>query len=94
MGEIFQERIIKKFNSYIESNDLSGAELFLDGLLCFDAPEDMPWDYVYQKVYLHACLKKRKNFVDWLRPYFEKLDTIDRIALRQMFAYGNYLLNK
>ncbi len=88
------EEIIKKFKSYIDVNDLSGAVLFYDGLLCFDAPEDLPWDYMYQKVYLHACLKKRRNFVEWLTGLFEALEPIQRIALRQMFAYGRYLLEK
>jgi hypothetical protein len=90
----FQEEIIKEFKSYIEYNDLSGAILFYDGLICFDAPPDLAWDYIYQKVYLHACLKKRRNFVDWLKTLYERLDDFGRIALRQMFAYGNYLLEK
>ena len=88
------EEIIKKFKSYIDVNDLSGAELFYDGLRCFDAPEDLPWDYMYQKVYLHACLKKRRNFVDWLITLFGDLEPIQRIALRQLFPYGRYLLEK
>ena len=92
--EEFQEKIIKKFKSYIDYNDLSGGILFYDGLVCFDAPEDLAWDYIYQKVYLHACLKKRRNFVDWLLTLRERLDPIEHIALRQMFAYGKYLLEK
>ena len=84
------EDILKRFKSYIDVNDLSGAQGFFLGL----AEEDLPWDYLYQKVYLHACLKKRRNFVDWLNTLFEALEPIQRIALRQMFAYGRYLLEK
>ena len=57
-----ETEIIKKFKSYIECNDLSGAILFYDALICFDAPEDLPWDYVFQKVYLHACLRPVRIF--------------------------------
>jgi hypothetical protein len=85
------EPVLKRFKSYVDSDDLSGAQLFLQSASDL---EDLPWDYVYQKIYLHACLKKRKRFVDWLDSLFEFLDPIEKVALRQMFAYGRYLLNK
>ena len=86
------EEIVKRFKSYINLDDLSGAQGFFAGLAEEEA--ELPWDYLYQKVYLHACLKKRRNFVEWLTGLFEALEPIQRIALRQMFAYGRYLLEK
>jgi len=86
-----RETVIKRFKSFVELNDLSGAQLFLAGI---SGDDDLPWDHVYQKVYLHACLKKRGEFVAWMDNLFEALEPIQKIALRQMFAYGRYLLHK
>lgn len=49
------------------------------------------WDYIYQTVYLHACLKHKTEIVDWMKTLFPLLPTITQIAMRQVFAYGNYL---
>ncbi len=84
------EQVLKRFKSYVETDDLISAQAFLAGLVT----EDLPWDHLYQKVYLHACLKKRRAFVEWMDTLFETLEPIQKIALRQMFAYGRYLLNK
>ena len=86
--------VVKRFKSYVETDDLISAQGFLMGLVQDPDCEDLPWDHVYQKVYLHACLKKKHAFVEWLNTLFETLEPIEKIALRQMFAYGRYLLNK
>ncbi len=87
--------VVKRFKSYVETEDLNGAQGFLAGLVSdSDEASTIAWDHVYQKVYLHACLKKKRAFVDWIMSLFEMLDTIEKIALRQTFAYGKYLLNK
>ena len=50
------------------------------------------WQYLYQKVYLHACLKKKVEIVDWLTSLFPSFDPVSQIAMRQMFPYGRHLL--
>lgn len=55
---------------------------------------DLPWDVIYKDVYLHACLKKKPLIVNWLLEVYESLDPITKIALKQLFPYGRYLLNK
>jgi hypothetical protein len=55
---------------------------------------DLPWDVVYKDVYLHACLKKKPLIVNWLLEVYESMDPITKIALKQLFPYGRYLLNK
>lgn len=52
------------------------------------------WDFIFQKIYLHAALKKQKHICEWLNTIFTQFDPIQQIALRQMFSYANYLLNK
>lgn len=56
--------------------------------------EDIAWDHVFLKVYIHACLKKRRDVAEWLTSLYNEFDPIEQIALRQTFAYGKYLLNK
>ncbi len=56
--------------------------------------QSLPWEYIYQKLYLHACLKKKRRIVTWLDSLYSLLDPIQQIALRQMFSYGRYLLAK
>jgi len=70
----------------------------LEGLKeLFDEIYDMSgisWDVVYKDVYLHACLKKKPLIVNWLLEVYETMDPITKIALKQLFPYGRYLLNK
>ena len=54
----------------------------------------LPWDTLFKDLYLHACLKKQRRIVDWLIALYETLPPIQKIALRQTFAYGRYLLSK
>jgi hypothetical protein len=57
----------------------------------FDRPPD--WPYIFQKVYLHACLKGRHEAAAWMQNVlFKTLDPIQQIALRQIFPYGRVLL--
>ena len=56
--------------------------------------ENYAWEYVYQKLYLHACLKKKVAIVEWMASLFPMFDPIQQIGIRQMFSYGKYLLAK
>jgi hypothetical protein len=56
----------------------------------------IPTEYVFQQVYIHACLKQRPELAQWLKDnvYELYLDDIQKIGIRQTFSYGKYLLNK
>ena len=81
---------LKTCKTLIEKDNLEGLQEFYSE----SAHENYPWEYVYQKLYLHACLKKKHRIVEWLNQMFEQFDPIQKIALRQMFSYGRYLLAK
>ena len=58
-----------------------------------DCDED--WVSLFQKIYIHACLKGRDQIADWMQTtIFPQLDPIQQIAVRQTFAYGNHLLKR
>ena len=81
---------LSECKSLIEKDNLEGLqEVYADM-----RDEDFPWEYLYQKLYLHACLKKKKRIVEWMDSLFGLMDPIQQIALRQMFSYGRYLMAK
>ena len=55
---------------------------------------NIAWDFIFQKIYLHASMKKQKDVCDWMNTLFNDFDPIIKIAMRQMFSYSKYLLNK
>ena len=86
------EELIKECKTYIEQGDLTGLQTYYGGLQDVDFGYNPNWQYIYQKVYLHACLKKQRAIADWLVSLFEHFDVVTQIALRQLFPYGRYLL--
>jgi hypothetical protein len=84
------ESFLKEGKAFINEDNLKAlVELYTE-----HSQENYAWEYVYQKLYLHACLKKKRGIVEWLKSLFPQFDPIQQIALRQMFSYGKYLLAK
>lgn len=81
---------LKRCKILIEEDNVEGLQEYY----AENITEPYPWEYVYQKLYLHACLKKKRQVVEWMNGLFERFDPIQKIALRQMFSYGRYLLAK
>lgn len=84
------ESFIKDCKQMIANNNLSGLQEYYSEHM----DQEFAWEYVYQKLYLHACLKKKVAIVEWMQGLFSAMDPIQQIALRQMFSYGKYLLAK
>lgn len=84
------ENFIKHCKLLIEENNLE----CLQDYYLENKDEQYAWEYAYQKIYLHACLKKKHTIAEWMKSLFETFDPIQQIALRQMFSYGKYLLAK
>ncbi len=84
------ESFIKHCKGLIEEGNLGELqEVFHENM-----GENYAWEYVYQKLYLHACLKKKVEIVEWMAGLFSMFDPIQQIGIRQMFSYGKYLLAK
>ena len=84
------DSFLKFCKELIEKDNLEGIQEFYSE----HSHETYPWEYIYQKLYLHACLKKKTRIVEWMKGLFPQFDPIQQIALRQMFSYGKYLLAK
>ena len=84
------DQIIKSSKDRINNGDIYGLQEIFESV----KEEKIDWQRIFLKVYLHACLKKQKEIVDWLTEVYENFDSISKIALRQIFPYGKVLLSK
>lgn len=84
------ESFIKHCKTLIDEGNLSELQAVFQEV----QEENYAWEYVYQKLYLHACLKKKVEIVEWMKGLFSMFDPIQQIGIRQMFSYGKYLLAK
>jgi hypothetical protein len=89
---------IQDLKTLIALNNLEGVKHYINELLLNDdcnGEELMDPAYIFQKVYLHACLLKRHEIATYLeKECFPLLPEIQQIAIRQCFSYGRVLLAK
>jgi hypothetical protein len=90
-----EEQLIAEIKPYINLGNLEGLkELWVEYYSETEFDREVAWDFVFQKIYLHAALKKQKHICKWLDTIFSQFNPIQQIALRQMFSYARHLLNK
>ena len=90
-----EEDLIMDIKPLIEDGNLDALQIAWEELSQnteFDRP--VAWDYVYQKVYLHAALKKQRSICQWMDELYVDFDPVIQIALRHVFPYARYLLNQ
>lgn len=92
---LLEEQVIAEFKPFINRGNLNGLkEQWKEYYSETDFGREIAWDFVFQKIYLHAALKKQKTICEWLDTIFTNFNPIQQIALRQMFPYARHLLNK
>lgn len=79
---------------YIDRQNLEGLKELWAIYKEADNAGRVSWDVVFKDVYIHACLKKRREFVTWLEEIYKEFDPISQIALKTVFPYGRHLLRK
>jgi hypothetical protein len=90
-----EDELIREVKPVIESGDLSVLQILWEEYSEHtDFERELAWDYIFQKVYLHAALKKQHHICEWLDSVYEEFDPMIKIAMRQMFSYAHYLLRK
>ncbi len=79
----------------VEKSALESLKEAFQQILAGTLETDAEWDYLFQKVYLHACLKGKTDIVIWMEEQvFPTLPPIQQMAIRQVFSYGHTLLRK
>jgi hypothetical protein len=89
--------IIHECKAAINADDFKELQgLYEDFMLTDWSPAGPPdWAFVLQKVYIHACLKKRRDAAAWLEQLFlTRVDPINQIAYRHTLNYGHVLLRR
>ncbi len=88
-------QFIYDLKNLIHQNNLEAVKEYIGQLLVDDGSQLMDPAYIFQKVYLHACLLKRNEIATYLREEcFLLLPAVQQIAIRQCFPYGRILLAK
>ena len=90
------KEIILNCKNLINTNQTDEFKNYVLYIITLHNDYRLPYEYIFQQIYIHACLKKNAIIMEWLKiEVYEKLfDVIQKTALRQMFIYGNYIYNK
>jgi hypothetical protein len=86
--------IIRDCKPLIATAPLPTLQEHYAALISREDAAHIDWPYVLQKLYIHACLKGRRDVATWLASLFDALDPISRIAYRHTLAYGRVLLSR
>ena len=90
-----EQTILHTSKHFIQTKNLIGIQQYWEELLDTEFPEYVDAPTLFQKIYLHACLKGASEIASWLKhTIYPRLDPIMQIALRQVFPYGDVLLRK
>ncbi len=89
-----ERELISEIKMYIQKGDLDDLKELWNEYQETDFGRTLAWEYIFEKVYLHAALKKQTAICSWLDELYSELDPIQQMGLRQMFPYARYLLRK
>lgn len=77
----------------IERNQFDALQSYWSDLQETEFPHAIDWVVLFQRLYLHACLRKRAEIAAWFQTtLFPQLNPMQQIAVRQVFSYGRYRL--
>jgi hypothetical protein len=93
MGSVERD-VIREIKEYINRGDTTGLQQRWEEYQEMDFGRELAWEYIFEKSYIHAALKKQTEICAWLQSLFTQLDPIQQIGLRQVFPYARYLLNR
>ena len=78
----------------VESFDLIGLQELYQDIITYESEYRLPKEYLYQQIFLHACQYNFVEAISFLFQVYQSMDIIQKKALRQLFFYGKYLLDK
>jgi len=88
-----EDHIVNTIKPIINKGEIRALkELWIEYRYHTEFPRKIAWDYVFQKVYIHAALKKQKVICEWLDEVFLEFDPIIQISMRYIFPYAQTLL--
>ena len=92
---IIEDQLLSIIKPNIDKGNLEGlCQLYNEYTNKTDFGRELAWDYIFQKMYIHASLKKQVAILKWMDELYKEFDPIQQIAMRQMFSYSRYLLSR
>lgn len=88
---MLEDEIVNEIKPLIDNGELSAMQILWEQICETEFDRQIAWDYIFQKLYLHAALRKQHAICDWMDTVFETFDPVIQIALRHMFAYARHL---
>ncbi len=86
--------IIRTAKEIVERQTPQDFVSFVQELLEMGLSPEPSWHYILQKVYLHACLKKKQEIVNFLERLVARHSRLQSLGWKQTVAYGKSLLAK
>ena len=87
-----QKDIIKRCKYLIDVFDLDGIKAYYLELTTVEFDYDINIGYIFKTIFFYGCKKGNKPIIEWMVGLYEVFDESTKIALRQMFFYGKYLI--
>ncbi len=86
--------IIARGKEFVNARDTFGLQKFYEELQESEFDVVPSWAYIFQKIYLHACLKGLRDAAVWLEGVAQNNPEITQLGFRQTIAYGRQLLSR
>ena len=86
--------LVRQLKAFLNASDDMGFQEFCASLLDTEFSPEPTWPWVFQKVYIHACLRRRVAVAEWLRGIATANPTLVGLGWRQTVAYGKALLSQ
>tara|TARA_Y100000992_G_C20839479_1_gene293132 strand:+ start:85 stop:408 length:324 start_codon:yes stop_codon:yes gene_type:complete len=80
------EEISKIALSYVKTGDLYMLKYL------YNNNSDANDPFVFQKVFLGACIHKKIDILIWLNEIYNSLDCINKIGLKPTIIHGKYVI--
>lgn len=86
------QNILYTIKKLINDDNLDYLQEYYNDIVISD--QQINFDFIFQKAYIHSCLMHRTKITEWLIKLFENFDPIAQLGMRHIFSYGRHLQNK
>ena len=88
------DKLINEFKYYIDNEKYDSLyELYTSIIERYDETKEYRcnYEYIFQKVYLYACIKGKHEIIDFMKSIYETFGDVEKIALKPTIIYGKYI---
>jgi hypothetical protein len=90
MVTISYTEFVRELKGMVERNNIEGLQ---EQLALYWDNSEIPWDSLFKDVYLHACLKKKPDVIQWLQALYETMPVPTSVACRNWLPFHSNILS-